>query len=577
MSNSTLDILEDFLVKARNRLSDENPDYADQDEAPDNEGLDDWGEGDLQGEEDPADAYLRENDPDYSAKEPKQEEVDDELDDYEKPAKKPVASAAPAVRRRSAPANQSSAASEPKQAPAPVVTKPALPSAVQPGQAPRESKRVVMPSPTSASADPRESSDMQPTREELMQLRGYTRAYSSRARDKARLEADASKNPVRHHDGRLVEARNMSHADYQQAYNEFARSPEFQNADPFDQMDMETQFKTDWKNGNPDHHINALKAHAEAYKKGEQAKGLFAQAKDEKIRHIAGGGVNPDAFSIEEGLQHAGGSREEDEKSPGGISQDKSAAFASGNREFVDQYMQNYNKKARKPGAAVDEYAAADEQRPDVASVIGAAPQFENSGHKRAHDMLVQKYYPLIERAARRTLGKMGLTQAADSGQLDDTALHEAGVNALYQAIGDYDHDHPSKASFVTHLNRKMGGLMQTALKTQDEIPAELRAGATKFKQATRDVTAAPVKHTNKEGVTTVINPGGAKPAATPPAAAAPSAPPPAAAPVVAKPPMKRSVTDIAAGKHSDIQDRVKRLAAFKPKRDINYVAPEED
>ena len=433
-----------------------------------------------------------------------------------------------------------------------------------------------MPSPTSASEDPRESNDMQPSREELMQLRDYTRAYSSRARDKTRLEADASKNPVRHHDGRLVEARNVSHADYQQAYNEFARSPEFQNADPFAQMDMETQFKTDWKNSNPDHHINALKAHSEAYKKGERAKGLFAQAKDEKIRHIAGGGVNPDAMSIEEGLQHAGGSREEDEKSPGGISQDKSAAFASGNREFIDQYMQNYNKKAPRPGDAPDEYAHADEQRPDVASVIGDAPQFKNSGHKRAHDMLVQKYYPLIERAARRTLGKMGLTQAADSGQLDDTALHEAGINALYQAINDYDHDHPSKASFTTHLNRKMNGLMQTALKAQDEIPADMRAGSTKFKQTQRDATAAPVKHTNKEGVTTIIDPSaGAKPPAA--AAATPSTPPPAAAPIVAKPPMKRPLADIVAGHHPDRQERVKRLEAFKPKRNINYVAPEED
>lgn len=521
MSSSTLSVLEDFLVKARRRLSDESPDYADQDEAQDDEGLESWGEDELQGDD--ADAWLKENDP------------------------------SPEESEEAPPQQQVPAASVPTRTP----------------------KRVVMPSPTSASADPREASEMQPTREELAQLREYSRAWSSRARDKARLEAEAHKNPGRHHEGRLVEARNLSHADRQQAYNEFTQSPEFQQADPFTQMEMEAQFQADWSKNNPDHLMNALLTHAEAHKKGDQAKGLFTQAKDEKIRHIASGGVNPEAVSVEEGLQHAGGSREEDETAPGGITQDKSAAFASGNREFIDQYMQRYDqRKARQPGSSVDEYAAADEQRPDVASVIGSGPQFKDASHKRAHDMLIGKYYPLIERAARRTLGKMGLTQAAESGQLDDRALHEAGIHALYQAINDYDHDHPSKASFVTHLNRKMNGLMQSALKAQDEIPAELRTGATKFKQQQRAASASPVKHTTKEGVTTVIHPPGTAPAAAAPAQA--ETPPAPVAPKVAVAPKKRPAAEVVAGHHPSVQDRFKRLAAIKPKRNINIVGPEE-
>ena len=114
MSNSTLDILEDFLVKARKRLSDENPDYSDQDEAPDYEGLDDDGEGDSQGEEDPADAYLRENDPSYRPEKPADDEVSmDEDVDYERQQSKSASKpAAPTVRRRSA------SAAEPAQAPA---------------------------------------------------------------------------------------------------------------------------------------------------------------------------------------------------------------------------------------------------------------------------------------------------------------------------------------------------------------------------------------------------------------------------------------------------------------------------
>jgi len=557
--NSTLDVLEDFLMKARRRLSDENPDYSDTDEEQDSDGLETWDEDELQGDD--ADAWLSQNDP---AKKPEDEDMsmDEDAEYEEKPkAKAKATSPAPVIRRAA------------KQNTAPTPTPPAAQA-----QAPREPKRVVMPSPASAASATKESDDMQPTREELAQLREYTRAWSSRARDKARLEAEAHKNPGRHHEGRIVEARNLSHADRQQAYNDFTQSQDFQNADPFTQMEMEAQFHSDWEKNNPEHSVNALKAHAEAHKKGTHAKGLYAQAKDEKIRHIAGGGVNPEAVSLEEGMQHAGGSREEDDAAPSGISQDKSAAFASGNRDFVDQYMKRYDEKKKQPTGDVDPYAAADEKRADVASVIGDGPQFKDASHKRAHDMLISKYYPLIERAARRTLGKMGLTQAAESGQLDDRALHEAGIHALYQAINDYDHDHPSKASFTTHLNRKMNGLMQTALKAQDEIPAELRAGASKFKQAQRLENVAPVKHTNKEGVTTIINPGAPKP--TPisgPTASPPAAPPRAPKPAMPVAPKRRPAAEVAAAHPPEIQERLKRVSALKPKRNINFVGPDEE
>jgi hypothetical protein len=136
--------------------------------------------------------------------------------------------------------------------------------------------------------------------------------------------------------------------------------------------------------------------------------------------------------------------------------------------------------------------------------------------------------------------------------------------------VNDYNHDHPSQAKFATHLNRKMHGLMQSALRAHDEIPAAMRTGAKKFDQQQRAVNAAPVKHTNKEGVTTIIQP---------PAPVAP----------------KRQATEIASAHHPDIQDRLKRVTAARvplvrkqtatqpkpvaapaPKRDINFVAPEE-
>lgn len=525
MRQNTIKIIEEFLAKARRRLSDEEPDYADLDEQED--APDDYDSYDDEGGDD-ADRWLAENDPEAAGA--SEEEAPEAEPEAVSPPPKPVAKQ-PMVRRAGVAA-----------APAPVAR-----------QADPE--------------DERSEDELQPTREELAQMREYTRPWEQRARDKAKLEAEAHKNPVTHHQGRLLEARNTAHADRQKAYSEFTNSPEFQNADPITQMEMEAQFHNDWHANNPEHLSNALLSQHTAHGKLGQAMQAYQQAKDEKIRHIAGGGVNPDAMSVEEGLQHVGGSREEDDMAPGGISQDRSAAFAAGNQDFINQYMQNYDKKAKKFSDVSEMDTLDPETRADVNTVLGDHPAFKDPAKKRQFDNFVAKYHPMIGKAARRVLSKLGLTDQAKSEQIDPGLLHEAGVHALFQAINDYNHDHPSKAKFTTHLNRKMQGLMHSALRAQDEIPTALRAGARRFDQQKRVENAAPVKYTNKEGVTTIINP---------------SVP-------------KRPAAEIATAHHPDIQDRLKRVAAAKaplvrkqpavqpkpvsaaPMRNINYVGPEED
>lgn len=471
---NTLETIKDFLEKARRRLSDENPDYADMDDEQDPDGLDSELSED---EDDEAAKWLKENDRGQSAEEPEQEDVP--ASEVQKPIVKPQSKVAEAA--------------------------------------------------TLASDD-----DFQPSREELSAMREYTRPWEHNARDRAKLEAEAHVNPIKHHQGRLVEARNTSHVDRQKAYDAFAQSPEYQNADPITQMEMESKFHDDWHKQNPEHLMNALNAHHEAHKKGGQAMQAYNQAKDDKIRHIAGGGANPEAMSVEEGMQHVGGSRDDEDSAPSGIQQDKGAAFASGNQEFLQQYMQNYDKKAKKFSNVADMDTLDPETRADVSTVLGDHPALKDPAKKRQVDRFVEKYHPLIGKAARNVLSKLGLTEKANRGEIDPGLMHEAGVHALFQAVNDYDHDHPSKAKFTTHLNRKMHGLMQSALKAQDEIPGALRAGAKKFEQNRRAVNASPVKHTNKEGVTTIINPP------------------------------KRSVTEMAAEKHPDIQDRLKRVVAAK-------------
>jgi hypothetical protein len=54
-------------------------------------------------------------------------------------------------------------------------------------------------------------------------------------------------------------------------------------------------------------------------------------------------------------------------------------------------------------------------------------------------------------------------------------------MHGLFQAVNDYDHDHPSKASFSTHASNKIRGLMQTALRNQDVVSQKLRTGAKRF------------------------------------------------------------------------------------------------
>lgn len=496
MTKTTFDTLTSFLEKARKRLSDEEPDAYEAAE-------DDAGGADedlTEQDPDEADQWLQENNgsDEASPDAPPDEDADSE------------------------------AVSEPV---APVQTKAKPPMKRKAGAAVDAPAQQA-----SGEFDPRSEDELQPTKEELMGMREYTRPWEQNARDRDKLEAQAHINPIKHHQGRLVESRNTSHADRQKAYEDFTKQPDYQNADPITQMEMDSKFHEDFHKQNPDHLMNALTSHSEAHKKGEKARELFNQTKDEKIRHIASGGTQgAGTYSAEEGMQHAGQTRDDEDSAPGGIAQDPSAQFASGNQEFLQQYMKDHDKRAKKYDSMTDLENYDPEVRQDIGRVLGDHPALKDAAKKRKVDQFVAKYHPLIGKAAKRVINKLGLQEQAASGKIDHGLLHEAGVHALFQAVNDYDHDHPSKAKFVTHLNRKMHGLMQTALKTQDEIPAGMRQAAKKFDKDRRATNASPVTITNKEGVKTT----------------APAVP-------------KRSVADIAASHPPEVQDRLKRIVAAK-------------
>src|ERR1035437_3987378 len=272
-----LEKLESILKKARRRLSDESEDSDEQDESPTDQGYREFDPD----EGDDAEDWLKDNDPNLQTKESNDEgQVAGDVDkDVEQGAETPEAK------------TEEGSQGDPTQV-----------------QAAQEVKG--------------EGRFPQPSREDIAEMRQYTRPWEQRARDKGRLEAEPSKNPVLHHEGKLVEARNAAHKQHQDAYATMQTSPEYKNADPITQMEMDTKFDSDFHKQNPDYLANAAKLHHEAHKQGLESKGAHAAAKDEAIRHVLSGGAQPETpMSTEEGLQHAGGAKGE-EGTVGTIAQD---------------------------------------------------------------------------------------------------------------------------------------------------------------------------------------------------------------------------------------------------------------
>lgn len=315
---------------------------------------------------------------------------------------------------------------------------------------------------------------MQPSREDLMAMRAYTRPWEQRAREAAALKADPSKNPELARHGNIVEARNQAHADRSAAYRQLTNSDEYKNADPVTQMEMDDNFEKDWASKNPEHLTNAMKAHHEAHEKGRGARDVHAAAKDAAIRNvIEGGSHGGDAYSLEEGMQHAGGVKGE-EGTQASIKQDPAASFAMGNQDFVRQYAQDYNNKAKKVGNIDDMQNYDEGSKRDISRILGEGPAKDPKFEK-----FFAHYHPLIAMNAHKTLQRLGLDPKHPD--IDMSMLHEAGMHGLIQAMNDYDHDNPSKASFSTHAANKIRGLQMTAMRNQDQIPTEIRQAQKKF------------------------------------------------------------------------------------------------
>lgn len=320
----------------------------------------------------------------------------------------------------------------------------------------------------------RKSRFEQPSREDLMAMRAYTRPWEQRAREANALKADPSKNPELARHGNIIEARNQAHADRNAAYRELTNSEAYKNADPIQQMEMDDNFEKDWHSRNPEHLKNAMGAHGEAHAKGKSAKDLHAAAKDAQIKNIlTGGGHGGEGFSLEEGMQHAGGTKGE-EGTQATIKQDPASSFAMGNQDFINQYAKDYANKGKKVGNIDDMQHYDEGSKRDINRILGEGPSKDPK-----FERFFSHYHPLIGMNAHKTLARLGIDP--NHPDVDMSMLHEAGMHGLIQAMNDYDHDNPSKASFATHAANKIRGLQMTAMKNQDAIPTEIRQAQKKF------------------------------------------------------------------------------------------------
>lgn len=318
------------------------------------------------------------------------------------------------------------------------------------------------------------SSFPQPAPEELKQYRSYTIPWVRRARDAARLKADPSKNPVLAHQGSTIEARNKFFADKRRAYEEMVSSAEYQSADPITRMEMDEKFENEWRQKNPSHLMEAMKAHSEAHQKSKAYKDIYNQKKQEAIQSVLSGAQSlPSSMSMEEAAQHVGGVKGDDDSgTQASFLSDPVSSFASKNQDFIQEYSKIYNQKAKKP-TSLSEMATFDEHsKRDLSRLLGPAPASDPKFEK-----FFSTYYPLISISANRAIKTLGLDPK--KSDVDMSLLHEAGMHALFQAINDYDPRY--NTSFSSYAANKIKGMQMTALKSQDQIPSEIRRAHKKY------------------------------------------------------------------------------------------------
>lgn len=154
-----------------------------------------------------------------------------------------------------------------------------------------------------------------PSNKMLEDLRGPASEWISNARRYEQQNADIEKNPVKYATGKIVQAHEEAHKDFDNDYAKFLASPEIQNLKGKARFDAVNNFKKQWKEKNPEHEQKKMETSIAAQSSAQDAAETQRKTFQEKLHHIMSGGISDPTktMSAEEAGQHIGAAKEGDE------------------------------------------------------------------------------------------------------------------------------------------------------------------------------------------------------------------------------------------------------------------------
>lgn len=172
----------------------------------------------------------------------------------------------------------------------------------------------------------------------MQELKSMAKDWLDRADRHSKIHADPEKNPMKHASGVMLQAHGEHTKDYNKAYNEFLASDKVKGMKGIDRHKAIQAWKNEWKASNPEYSDPGKLANitSAAQQAGKDAIQRHKLGVNERMQHIMGGGaVSPDqTFSLQEGMQHAGGSKGEEGYSSPTVA-DPAAAFAHANKDTI--------------------------------------------------------------------------------------------------------------------------------------------------------------------------------------------------------------------------------------------------
>lgn len=173
----------------------------------------------------------------------------------------------------------------------------------------------------------------------LSEIKGHARQYLHTLSRRERLDADSTKNPRKHAQGKMIEAHEGYTKDFDQAYKNYTSSKEYSGLSAREKHKARKQFISDYKEKNPEYSTGIQKFHEGGNHQAQSEENIHQNLFDQ-VQHMLTSGHNPDAVSMAEATQHVGGIHNDDGGSSiEGVSfkQDNSSTFAHNNPDLMSK------------------------------------------------------------------------------------------------------------------------------------------------------------------------------------------------------------------------------------------------